>query len=89
MSSDKKIFQAIVNGVHEVGDGGVLYVKDGHCAYMLPEHFKDDGVAEFVRKVVTSEHANKVFFAMEHQADNTVRVRGYAREHVVQVASSE
>lgn len=82
--SQNNMFKAILNGVHERGDGGILFVKRGECAYMKPEDFKDEGVAAFVKTLLASENADKVFFAMEEHEDRTVCVRGYGRTDVIQ-----
>lgn len=35
------IFKALLNGRHERGSGGALYVKDELCAYRFPQEFPE------------------------------------------------
>ena len=73
------VFKAILNGVHERGDGGVLFVKDDCCAYQFPHEFPDVTFRGQLETVL--ENGTDHFFVVE-QRDGALHVLAYEKERV-------
>lgn len=73
------VFKALLNGVHERGDGGVLYVKDEQCAYRFPREFTDETFRGQLETLLDDTPDN--FFVVEER-DRALHVLAYPRSHV-------
>lgn len=77
------VFKAVLNGMHERGDGGFLYVKGDDCAYMFPSELKGhDDVRSTLEELLEDEKAKMVFYVLEER-DNNLHVLAYPRERVM------
>ena len=80
------IFAALLNGVHERGEGGVLLVKGEECAYLFPHELPDPtGMGESLRETLAQPETRSVFLVVlvsETRAD----VVAYPRERVYREA---
>jgi hypothetical protein len=75
------IFRAIINGVHERGDGGFLYVKNDQCSWMFPHEFKHGAMRETLEELVERK---QVFHVVE--VGEQVTIKAYDREAVMRGA---
>lgn len=80
------IFAALLNGVHDRGEGGVLLVKGEECAYLFPHELPDPtGMGESLRETLAQPETRSVFLVVlvsETRAD----VVAYPRERVYREA---
>ena len=83
---NNQIFKAILNGVHLRGDGGVLFVKDDMCAYMLIDEFKDEKIRAMLHDLF-SEDDDQNFFVLVHKGDS-LDVLAYEKHRVCVEATS-
>lgn len=86
-ASSKKlhgVFKGILNGVHERGDGGVLYVKGDACAYRFPNEFADEGIRDSLTTIL-EEHGTRQFFVVDEK-DGQLHVLAYSKQHVLDEA---
>lgn len=74
------VFKALLNGSLQRGEGGVLYVKDGGCAYQFPPEFPS---AEFrgALETVLEHDEGKNFFVVEEK-DHQLHVLAYPKTRV-------
>ena len=77
------VFKAALNGIHERGNGGFVYVKGDECAYMFPGELKGQPqLCETLEEMLSNEHASKVFYVVEER-DGTLHLLAYPRERVL------
>tara|TARA_B110001450_G_scaffold236951_1_gene242813 strand:- start:4440 stop:4778 length:339 start_codon:yes stop_codon:yes gene_type:complete len=77
------VFKAALNGLHERGDGGFVYVDGDECAYLFPSELKGHEEArESLEEMLTDEKARMVFYVLEKR-DNNLHVLAYPREQVL------
>jgi hypothetical protein len=74
------VFKALLNGVHARGEGGVLYVRGGECAYRFAHEFADAGFRGSLETVL-EEDARRHFFVVEER-DGQLHVLAYPKERV-------
>jgi hypothetical protein len=83
-----KLFKALLNGIHQRGDGGVLYVKGEECGYLFPREFKDATFRGHLEELLQGERAHEVYFAVEER-DSNMHVLAYPKSQVLQEAMKE
>lgn len=77
------VFRAALNGMHERGDGGFVYVKGEECAYIFPSELKGHTEAkESLKEMLADEKAKMVFYVLEER-DNALHVLAYPRDRVL------
>ena len=74
------VFKAIVNGVNERGEGGVLFVKGDGCAYRFVSEFANDEFRGALTTVVENDE-NQHFFVVEER-DKQLHVLAYPKTRV-------
>lgn len=75
------VFRAILNGVHERGEGGVLLVRGDQCAYCFPDDFDNDEFRFGLKKTLAMTAAQNFFFVVNQDA-GAMHVLSYPRERV-------
>lgn len=84
MADDSKrlhgVFKAIVNGVNERGEGGVLFVKGNGCAYRFASEFTNNEFRGALTTVVENDE-NQHFFVVEER-DKQLHVLAYPKTRV-------
>ena len=56
------VFKAALNGIHERGNGGFVYVKGDMCAYTFPREFRGSTqMTETMEELLADEKAARVF----------------------------
>lgn len=77
------VFKAALNGIHERGNGGFVYVKDDKCAYMFPRELKDQTqLSETLDEMLSDEKASQVFYVVEER-DKQMHLLAYPRDRVL------
>ena len=76
------IFKAYLNGAHERGTGGVVYVKGEECAYRFPREFR--GVPQFQEKLedLLADDGDAHVYVIEER-DSQLHVLAYPRSRVL------
>lgn len=74
------VFKALLNGVHERGNGGVLYVRGDECAYRFPHEFRDATFRSSLASIVEDDE-QRHFFVVEER-DGQLHVLAYPKERV-------
>lgn len=79
------VFRGIANGVEQRGDGGFLFVRGDHCAYMFLHELGNLEAAqrEHLEELLHGEAARKVFYVLEEK-DANLHVLAYPKEVVFQ-----
>jgi hypothetical protein len=80
------VYKALLNGVHEHGEGGVLYVKGNACAYRFPLGFAPPRFREALEEAL-AERGHDHFFVVEER-DAQLHVLAYPKA-VVRAAVAE
>lgn len=76
------VYKALLNGVHERGEGGFLYVKGGECAYLKPhELVGQPQVSEALAQMLADEKAAAAFYVAEER-DGQLHLLAYPKETV-------
>ena len=77
------IFKAALNGMHDRGDGGFVYVRGDECAYMFPRELKNQTEArETLEELLADEKAKRVFYVVEER-DGRLHMLAYPRDRVL------
>ena len=77
------VFKAALNGMHERGDGGFVYIKGDECVYLFPSELKGHAEAkESLEEMLADEKAKMVFYVLEER-DNALHVLAYERKRVL------
>ena len=74
------VFKAILNGLHQRGEGGVLYVKGDECAYRFVHEFVNLEFRGALETVVDADAGNH-FFVVEER-DKQLHVLAYPKTRV-------
>lgn len=83
------IFKALLNGLHERGDGGFLYVRGEDCVYMFPhELHNQDALRDGLQELLEGDAAHTVFYVAEEISGNA-HVLAYPRATVHEVVQKE
>jgi hypothetical protein len=82
------VYKALINGVQERGDGGVLWVKGEHCSYCFPDEFPNEEFAYGIRTLLNHDNASSLFFVLNETAGK-VDVVAYERTKVAQEYEEE
>lgn len=79
------VFRAALNGVHERGDGGFVFVKGDSCAYMFPRELQGQpALAETLTELLEDrEKADRVFYVV-NQTETQLHLVAYPRDRVLQ-----
>ena len=81
------VFRGLLNGIEERGEGGFLYVKEGHCRYMFPSEVANTDVRASMEAMFADESADEVFFIAEER-DNNLNLLAYPRNVVANELSA-
>ena len=76
------VYKGLLNGTHARGDGGFLYVKGGGCVYMFTHELKNQDEARRALEVALEEDADKEFFFVLEERDNTLHMLAYRKADV-------
>lgn len=76
MASLHGVFRGLLNGRHERGTGGVLYVRQGMCAYRFPNEFPDANFRERLAEVL-SDDEERHLFVVEDKQDGQLHLLAY------------
>tara|TARA_B110001452_G_scaffold242810_1_gene225837 strand:+ start:5563 stop:5934 length:372 start_codon:yes stop_codon:yes gene_type:complete len=77
------VFRAALNGMHERGDGGFVYVKGEECVYLYPSELTGHTDAQdSLTEMLADEKAKMVFYVVEER-DNALHVLAYPRTRVL------
>lgn len=83
------VFKAALNGVHERGTGGFVYVRGDSCAYLFPHELKgQDDLRDTLIDALADENAHRVFYVVEER-DGRLHMLAYPREHVLTALAEE
>ena len=84
MSNIHGVFRAALNGIHERGNGGFVFVKGDECAYMFPHEIaaKNKDMASTLEEMLSDEKAQRVFYVVEER-DSALHVLAYPRDTVL------
>ena len=74
------IYAAILNGTHERGTGGVLYVKGEECAYRFPCEFTNGQFQEKLGEIL-EEDGGANFYVVEER-DQQLHILAYPKQVV-------
>jgi hypothetical protein len=74
------VFKAILNGLHERGEGGVLYVKGDECAYRFSSEFTNVQFRGALDKVIEDDEG--VHFFVVEERDKQLHVLAYPKTRV-------
>ena len=78
------IYKGILNGIHQRGDGGFLYVRKNEAAYVFPHELKNqDDLCDRLQELLQDDNAKLVYYVVE-EADNACHVLAYPRAVVEQ-----
>ena len=72
------VFTALINGLHEKGEGGVLWVRGETCAYCFPDDFGNDEFASGL-KMMLSKPQSRTLFLVVNETDGRLDVVGYGQ----------
>lgn len=75
------VFTALVNGFHDKGEGGVLWVKGDTCTYCFPEDFGNEKFADGLKMLLRDPHSQSIFLVV-NQHDHSMEVVAYLRKRV-------
>ena len=82
------VFTALINGLHEKGEGGVLWVRGETCAYCFPDDFGNDEFASGL-KMMLSKPQSRTLFLVVNETDGRLDVVGYPRARVYEEYEEE
>lgn len=78
------VFRAAVNGTHERGTGGFVYVQGEECAYVFPHELKnqDELQTTLTELLEDTDKASSVFYVVEVR-DERAHLMAYPRDRVL------
>lgn len=82
------VFKALINGVHEKGEGGVLWVRGETCTYCFPDDFNNAEFAAGLKEMLTKPNATTLFFVV-NEKDGVAHVVAYPRVNVYKQCHDE
>ena len=78
-------YGAILRGVRDRGDGGVLYVRENKGVYCFPVELNDQNARDTLEDLLAGEDAKRVFYVIEER-DGKAHILAYPREEVFRSA---
>ena len=89
MANIHGVFKAALNGIHERGTGGFVFVKGDTCGYMFPHELKgNEQLVETLEELMADEKAERVFYVVEER-DNNLHLVAYPRDSVLKEILTE
>ena len=83
------IYKGILNGLHERGEGGFLYVRNDEAAYLFPHELKNQkDLQDGLQEMLEGDAARHVFYVVEETAGKC-HVLAYPREVVWKTIKDE
>ena len=83
------IFKAILNGIHERGEGGFLYVCDNEVAYIFPSELKNQtDLRNGLQEMLQDDNSQYVYYVVEKK-DGKCHVLAYPRQVVRDAIENE
>jgi hypothetical protein len=83
------IYKAIINGIHERGEGGFLYVCDDKAAYIFPHELKNqDDLRNGLQEILTDDASQYVYYVVEEK-NGKGHVLAYPRQIVRDAVENE
>ena len=82
------VFTALINGVHEKGEGGVLWVRGDTCKYCFPKEFTNKEFVSGLELMLSRPHATSHFFVVTQKEDK-MDVMAYPRTRVYEECREE
>ena len=80
------VYTAILNGFHQRGDGGFLYLRDNNAMYLFPDEIKNQNdLRESLRSMLQDDSAKNVFYVAEER-DGEIHLVAYPRAVVLEEA---
>ena len=77
------VFKAALNGMHDRGAGGFVYVKGDACAYMFPRELQGQPqLCESLEEMLADEKASRVFYVV-NERDGQLHIVAYPRDSVL------
>ena len=77
------VFKAALNGIHERGSGGFVFVRGGECAYMFPHELVGQArLQETLEEMLADDNASRVFYVVEER-DTQLHLVAYPRDRVL------
>lgn len=74
------VFRAAIQGMHDRGTGGFVYVKGEHCGYIFPHELQgQDEARDAMQDLLTDEASTENIFVMENR-DEKLHVLAYSKE---------
>ena len=73
------VYKGILNGLHERGEGGVLYLRDNTATYIFPNELKNQNdLRDALHEMLESDSGKLVFFVVEEK-EGKCHVLAYPR----------
>ena len=72
------VYKGLINGVHQRGEGGFLFVRGDEQAYMFPRELDQADLREGLETILCDEAAQDVFYVVEER-DGHAHVLAYPR----------
>ena len=83
------VFRAAIQGMHDRGDGGFVYVRGDECGYMFPRELRGQEEARRgLEELLEAPAASQVFYVVEER-DGSLHVLAYPRERVYRDVADE
>ena len=82
------VFKALVLGLEQKGDGGVLWVRGDKYCYCFPEDFKNAEFAYGIRALLSKPNSSTLFFVVSER-EGRADVVCYERERVFREVEEE
>jgi hypothetical protein len=83
------VYKGILNGVHQRGEGGFLYVRADHAAYIFPSELKNQNdLRDALQDMLQDEAAQHVYYVVEEK-DGKGHVLAYPRAVVRDAVEKE
>ena len=82
------VFKALINGVHEKGEGGVLWVRGELCTYCFPDDFSNAEFCAGLKAMLAKPEATTLFFVV-NEKDGVAHVVAYPRVNVYKQCHDE
>lgn len=80
------VYTAILNGLHERGDGGFLYLKDNNAMYLFPDEVKNQNdLRDSMRSMLQDDSSKNVFYVAEER-NGEIHLLAYPRTVVLEEA---
>ena len=76
------VFRAAIQGMHDRGTGGFVYVKGEYCGYIFPRELQgQDEARDAMQDLLTDEASMDNIFVLENR-DDKLHVLAYSKEVV-------